>query len=217
MHARRSIAWLATWALIAPTAGCILMRGSEPPAGVVLTGSWVLDRDRSRDPELLLAPGRDGSLQPQGETDGDRGPADSRGGRAESPARPATEEAAPRSEKRQRSLEALRALLRASERLVLAQDGAQVTLTYADGPTVTLPTNGKAIKHEWAGIGVVEFKAEWSGQELRIERKTETGLKIKEFIGRGLGGTRLIVDLTIEGAGPRAVMARRIYDLAGGL
>jgi hypothetical protein len=216
VHVRRSIAWLATWTLIAPTAGCILNRGSEPPAGVVLTGSWVLDRDSSRDPELLLAPGRDGSLQPQGGTDGDRGPADSQGTRAESPARPATEEA-PRGERRRRSLEALRALLRASERLALAQDRAQVTLTYADGPTITLPTNGKGIKHEWAGIGVVEFKAEWSGQELRIERKTETGLKIKESIGRGLGGTRLIVDLTIEGVGPRAVTARRIYDLAGGL
>ena len=70
-------------------------------------------------------------------------------------------------------------MLRAVELFELTLGDSTVTMAHRNRPPLTLYTNGKKWKQEIEPVGEIEFKAEWKGDYLQVERKLRSGMKAK--------------------------------------
>lgn len=204
----KSALWMVA-AVVLPTAACGPKRSPGPPTGVNLSGSWVLDRRDSQD-----RPGTPGG-------EGERRRGVGRGGRGGFPGGGGFRRGGDRGprmggpqvdpEKIRQTMDEIRSLMQASETLALRQTASDVTVTYADSFTVTVPTDGKKVERTWPGVGKVELKAEWKEGQLQLERKLE-GIKVTELFSRSPGSSRLVDAVKVKGPMPREISLERIYD-----
>ena len=107
-------------------------------------------------------------------------------------------------------------MLRAVERFEVVLGDSTVTMAYRDRPPLTLYPNGKKWKQEIDPVGEIEFKAEWNGDYLQVERKLRSGMKAKVRYRHFPETDQLLVITEVSGGRlPNKIAFRRVYDRAG--
>ena len=106
--------------------------------------------------------------------------------------------------------EAMRAILEPAEELLIAQTEAEIAVDEKFGWMRRLHPDGKKYKTD---NGASEIKSTWKDGRLVVETKGSRG-SVVETWERVPDGSRLIVNVRLEGgAGPKLEL-KRIYDLA---
>jgi hypothetical protein len=103
--------------------------------------------------------------------------------------------------------------LSALDRLVIAQQPGQVSITDRDGRTRTLKSDGSKVKGEESPDGAAEFRARWEGDgTLRVEVRPAKGRRHVELWV--VSNDRKHLYLTIESQNAEGVTSRviRAYD-----
>jgi hypothetical protein len=101
----------------------------------------------------------------------------------------------------------------APERLRISPDARTLTLIDSAGAEVVWPIDGKKVSETLAGGATVERRVRWKGDALVIERKVSGGGKVIETFRLGLGGTRLLVFVEVDGLF-QPLEFRRLYESA---
>ncbi|MBX6363670.1 MAG: hypothetical protein IRZ00_07370 [Gemmatimonadetes bacterium] len=201
---------IALVALVAASAAaCGPKQTAGPAARPDLSGTWVVQRQADRSDEAADA-GVDGLLASPatpGPGAGERRPGGRDGGMGGGP---------PGGRRSDVSFDAVRqalaAVRRAGERLVVEQTDSIVHISYADRSYFDYRPDGRKVDDIWRGIGRIKVKARWTDAGLQVERRIEDGgARVIELYARPAGSSRLIVTTTIPGPfGPTEL--RREYE-----
>lgn len=195
-----------------------LARGADEKAKVApvtadLSGRWVFNRDLSDDAREKMREGMERSGGPGGGRPpgggggmggpgggGMGGPGGGRGGQTGPPPGTGGDDD-PR--------EALRAVMEPAEELAIAQTGTEIAVDEKFGRTRRLHPDGRKYKTD---NGASETKTSWKEGRLLVETKRSRGGSVVETWELVPGGSRLIVNVKIEGGfGPGATL-KRVYD-----
>jgi hypothetical protein len=107
--------------------------------------------------------------------------------------------------------EAMRAVLEPAEELTVTQSESEIAVDEKFGRLRRLHPDGKKYKTD---NGTAEIKTYWKDAKLVVETKRARGTSAIETWERVPDGSRLIVNVRLEGGpGPRLEL-KRIYDLA---
>ena len=109
--------------------------------------------------------------------------------------------------------EAMRAILEPAEELVIAQTETEIAVEEKFGGTRQLHPDGKKYKTD---NGASEIKASWKEGQLVVETKRARGGSVVETWERMPDGSRLIVNVKMEGGFGPGVTLKRVYDRAEG-
>ncbi|HET9986061.1 MAG TPA: hypothetical protein VFQ38_20845 [Longimicrobiales bacterium] len=200
---RTRIAFAALVAAFA--AACGPKQTAGPVARADLSGTWVVDRKGDRSPAATSA-GADGDQEPAGMTPEERGER-RRGGMRGGPSAGRRSDVSPEAVR-----QALEAVRRAGERIVIQQTDSIVHISYADRSYFDYRPDGRKVHDIWRGIGRVTAKARWTAAGLEVEREIEDGgAKVVELYSRPAGSARLVVTTTIPGPF-RATALRSEYE-----
>jgi hypothetical protein len=113
--------------------------------------------------------------------------------------------------------ETLRMLVNGAMRLNITVDDSTVTVVTAEGSRMMFYPDGRKIETSVEGAGTIETKAQWKGNKLVVERKTEGGMKITSNYELKSDGTKLHVKMKFEGGRlPVKVEVLRVYDAGSG-
>ncbi len=185
-----------------------------------IVGVWLLNRDRSDNPQGRLAPEERGEGgQPAGRGGrpgggmGRPGGGGGFGGRGGGSGSRGGAQSRPDREQMARMQAAMQDLLSAPNRMTVVQDGSDVLFTYDDGRVMRLIPDGE--KHAGiAGNGIqVERRARWDGDLLIAEIQVPSGVKIVQTYDAPFEVGQLIVTTTLEGGRlPKERTLRRVYD-----
>jgi hypothetical protein len=181
-----------------------------PPERAALSGAWTVNKDLSdklqmpgaaerEDREGQPPPGRGGGM---GGFGGGRGRGDAPGGGGD---RPNLEE--------MRKLQAqTRAVLEVPERLMITVEAEAVILTYGDGRTQRMLTNGKKEKLKIDDTAV-ETQVKWDKARLVKISSLDGGTKVTETYAVDKDPRRLQVTVKIENwRMPQPQTVHRVYD-----
>jgi hypothetical protein len=107
------------------------------------------------------------------------------------------------------SREAMRAVMEPAEELAIAQTGTEIVVDEKFGRTRRLHPDGRKYKTD---NGASEIKTSWKEGKLLVETKRSRGGSVVETWELVPGGSRIIVNVKIEGGfGPGATL-KRVYD-----
>ena len=109
--------------------------------------------------------------------------------------------------------EAMRALLEPAEELTIAQTEAELAVEEKFGATRRLHPDGKKYKTD---NGASEIKSSWKEGKLVVETKSLRGGRVLETWERIPDGSRLIVNVKMEGGFGPGLTLKRVYDRAAG-
>lgn len=87
----------------------------------------------------------------------------------------------------------------AAQRVDISQDARTVTFTDDSGAVRIWPIDGKKLKDTLADGSDLETSFRWAENDLVYERKLGGGVKLTETYRLGLGGSRLIAYVSIDG------------------
>ena len=105
--------------------------------------------------------------------------------------------------------EAMRALLEPAEELTIAQTEGELTVEETFGATRRLHPDGKKYKTD---NGASEIKSSWKEGKLVVETKSLRGGRVLETWERIPDGSRLIVNVKMEGGFGPGLTLKRVYD-----
>jgi hypothetical protein len=111
------------------------------------------------------------------------------------------------------SREAMRAIVEPSEELTIAQTETELEVEEKFGAARRLHPDGKRYKTD---NGTSEIKAFWKQGQLVVETKRARGGRVVETWERIPDGSRLIVNVKVEGGFGPGVSLKRVYDRAEG-
>jgi hypothetical protein len=109
--------------------------------------------------------------------------------------------------------EAMRAIMEPAEELVIAQTETEIAVEEKFAETRHLHPDGKKYKTD---NGASEIKASWKQGQLVIETKRSRGGRVVETWERIPDGSRLIVNVKMEGGFGPGLALKRVYDRAEG-
>ena len=109
------------------------------------------------------------------------------------------------------SREAMRAILEPAEELAIAQTGTEIAVDEKFGRTRRLHPDGKKYKTD---NGASEIKTSWKDGRLLVETKGSRGGGVVETWEVSPDGSRLIVNVKMQGGFGPSVELKRIYDRA---
>ena len=109
--------------------------------------------------------------------------------------------------------EAMRAIFEPAEELVIAQTDAEIAVEEKFAETRHLHPDGKKYKTD---NGASEIKTSWKEGQLVIETKRTRGGRVVETWERIPDGSRLIVNVKMEGGFGPGLALKRVYDRAEG-
>ncbi len=109
--------------------------------------------------------------------------------------------------------EAMRALLEPAEELTIVQTEAELAVEEKFGATRRLHPDGKKYKTD---NGASEIKSSWKEGKLVVETKSLRGGRVLETWERIPDGSRLIVNVKMEGGFGPGLTLKRIYDRPAG-
>lgn len=199
---RTRIAFAALVAAFA--AACGPKQTAGPVARPDLSGTWVVDRKGDGPPAAASA---DGDQEPAGMMGEERGERRRGGGMRGGPSAGRRSDVSPEAAR-----QALEAVRRAGERIVIQQTDSIVHISYADRSYFDYRPDGRKVHDIWRGIGRVTAKARWTAAGLEVERQIEDGgAKVVELYSRPAGSARLVVTTTIPGPF-RATELRSEYE-----
>lgn len=189
---------IALVALVAAsTAACGPKRTAGPAARPDLSGTWVVQRQADRGAAAADA-GVDGVFASPATPAADPGehrPGGRERGMGSGPPGARRSDVSPDAVR-----QALDAVRRAGERLVVQQTDSIVHISYADRSYFDYRPDGRKVDDIWRGIGRVKVKARWTEAGLEVERRIEDGgARVIELYARPAGSSRLIVTTTIPG------------------
>jgi hypothetical protein len=176
-------------------------------ASADLAGRWTLNRDLSDDAREKMREGM--SKRGPGGGGGPGGPGGGMGG---PPGRggPGGMGGPPGGGAGDDPREAMRAILEPAEELQIAQSEAEIAVDEKFGRMRRLHPDGKKYKTD---NGASEIKSTWKDGRLVVETKGSRGTVVETW-ERVPDGSRLIVNVRLEGGvGPKLEL-KRIYDLA---
>jgi hypothetical protein len=230
VRARRVIVGI----LAAALAGCGGLAGlkSDPSQAVDLSGSWVLDRAASDDPQKVLDklrpkvdsshPGDaspDDGVGPTGDDTGQSGgqpPNGSpRGGRRGRSQRSEGDAPAPTVYRGSDAIthnpviRMLMSDLARGEHLTVRQAPDEFSLDYGITVRTFTPGGKSVIGADW---GVADQVSGWKGKEYVIETKPQSGVAAVEKYGLSPDGRHLIEQLRLGGSGYPVAELKRVYD-----
>ena len=107
--------------------------------------------------------------------------------------------------------ESMRAIFEPAEELVIAQTGSEVAIDERFGRMRRLHPDGKKYKTD---NGASELKTSWKEGKLLVETRRTRGGRVIETWELVPDGSRLIVNIRIEGGFGPSVPLKRIYDRA---
>ena len=209
--------------LLAPVLAVLLVGGTGKVAAAQhegLAGVWTVNLEESDDPREKMEEvrnARGGRMAPSGRGrpgSGRGGLPGGGGGRGGRPGGgrggPPGAGAAPNSEAMQQEMAMM---LRAIARFEVTLGDSTVSMAYRDRPPLTLYPNGKKWKQEIDPVGEIEFKAEWKGDYLQVERKLRSGMKAKVRYRHFPDTDQLLVITEVSGGRlPSKIAFRRVYD-----
>lgn len=178
------------------------------PVAVDLSGRWTFNRELSDDAREKMREGMErgggpGGGRPPGGGGGMGGPGG--GGRMGPPPGGTGGDDDPR--------QAMRAIMEPAEELTIAQTAAEIALEERFGTTRHLHPDGKKYKTD---NGASEIKTSWKEGRLIVETKPARGGRVVETWERIPDGSRLIVNVKMEGGFGPGLSLKRIYDRAEG-
>ncbi len=203
--------------LLAPALGVLLVAGTAEVSAAQqegIAGAWTVNHEESDDPREKMeevrnarggrmAPGGGRGWLPGGGGGGGRGgrPGGGLGGPAGGLPNPEAIQ------------QEMAMMLRAVGRFDLTLGDSTVTMAYRDRHPLTLYPNGKKWKQEIDPVGEMEFKAEWKGDYLQVERKLRSGMKAKVRYRHFPETDQLLVITEVSGGRlPSKIAFRRVYD-----
>lgn len=107
--------------------------------------------------------------------------------------------------------QAMRAIMEPAEELTIAQTETEIAVEERFGQTRHLHPDGKKYKTD---NGASELKASWKEGKLLVETRRTRGGRVIETWELVPDGSRLIVNIRIEGGFGSSVPLKRIYDRA---
>jgi hypothetical protein len=162
-----------------------------------LSGHWVYNRELSDDAREKM---REGMAKGGGGMGGSGG-----GGRGGPPPGGMGGDDDPR--------QAMRAILEPAEELTIARTATEIALEEKFGETRHLHPDGKKYKTDNGGSDV---KASWKEGKLVVETKRARGGSVVETWELVPDGSRILVNVKMEGGFGPGVTLKRIYDRAEG-
>lgn len=225
-----------TLGLIAATAafcGCAAAPSADMPQGVLLAGSWKLNRAASDDPQVIIARMRaqafriirrasvapaDAGLPPgRGRAPGQATPGDST-----EQSGPLTDAGAagpgvsggqpgPRMDPLKRSpmMHALSDALARGDFLTVRASSEEFVLDYGTSVRSFTPGARSVVSSE---LGVADQVSGWKGREYLIDVKAQVGPHVVDKYGLSADGKQLIENLKIGAAELPAIELKRVYD-----
>jgi hypothetical protein len=183
--------------------------GPKAPATVDLSGQWTFNHDLSDNPRDKMreadqgrrGPGGRPPMGPGGGGGGMGGPSGGGGGRMGPPPGGMGDDDDAR--------ESMRAIFEPAEELVIAQTGSEVAIDERFGRMRRLHPDGKKYKTD---NGASELKTSWKEGKLLVETRRTRGGRVIETWELVPDGSRLIVNIRIEGGFGPSVPLKRIYD-----
>jgi hypothetical protein len=164
------------------------------PASADLSGRWVFNQELSDDAREKMREARERGGGPGG----GRPPTGSGGGGMGGDDDPR---------------EATRAVFEPAEELTVTQDATQIGVEEKFGRTRRLHPDGKKYKTD---NGASEIKSSWKEGKLVVETKSLRGGRVLETWERIPDGSRLIVNVKMEGGFGPGLTLKRVYDRAAG-
>jgi hypothetical protein len=107
--------------------------------------------------------------------------------------------------------ESMRAIFEPAEELAVAQTGTEVSVDEKFGRTRRLHPDGKKYKTE---NGISEIKTTWKEGKLVVETKRDRGTGVTETWELVPDGSRIIVNVKMQGGFGPGVELKRVYDRA---
>jgi hypothetical protein len=182
----------------------------KPKIGSVtvdLSGRWVYNRELSDDAREKMREGQEGRGRPGGGPGGGGLGGPGRGGNVGRVAPPP----AGIDEDEDDARESMRAILEPAEELAIVQRASEITIDERFGRMRRLHPDGKQYKTD---NGASELKASWKEGKLLVETRQTRGGSVIETWDKILDGTRLVVNVKIEGSFGSGVTLKRTYDRA---
>jgi hypothetical protein len=107
--------------------------------------------------------------------------------------------------------EAMRAILEPAEELTITTGPNEVLVQEKFGATRALHPNGKTYKTD---NGASEIKTQWKHGRLVVEKKNPRGSKLVETWELVPDGSRILLNITMEGGFGPTLQLKRVYDRA---
>ncbi len=107
--------------------------------------------------------------------------------------------------------ESMRAIFEPAEEIAVTQTATEVSVDEKYGRTRRLHPDGKKYKTE---NGTSEIKTAWKEGRLVVETKRDRGTAVTETWELVPGGSRIIVNVKLQGGFGAAVELKRVYDRA---
>ena len=170
------------------------------PSTPNLSGRWVYNREASDDARQKMREGMEGGRGPGG---GPGGGGMGRGGTMGPPPGGTGDDDDAR--------ESMRAIFEPAEELAVAQTGTEVSVDEKFGRTRRLHPDGKKYKTE---NGISEIKTTWKEGKLVVETKRDRGTGVTETWELVPDGSRIIVNVKMQGGFGPGVELKRVYDRA---
>ena len=109
------------------------------------------------------------------------------------------------------SREAMHALVEPAEELTITATEAEIVIAELYGTTRNLHPNGKPYKTD---NGTAEIKALWNEGKLVVEKKNPRGGKLVETWELVPDGSRILLNVKLDGGFGPALALKRVYDRA---
>jgi len=183
------------------------------PVTADLSGRWVYNRELSDDAREKMREGMEkgggGGGRPPGGGGGMGGPSGGMGGSGGGGGRMGPPPGGMGGDDDPR--EAMRAIFEPAEELVIAQTETEIAVEEKFAETRHLHPDGKKYKTD---NGASEIKTSWKEGHLVIETKRTRGGRVVETWERIPDGSRLIVNVKMEGGFGPGLALKRVYDRA---
>ena len=210
----------------------------ETPTGVNLAGNWILNRQKSQDPQAMIEvirqkelkqfmkrrrdygdsvdddalPDIDTSPTPSGSSGSRRG--SSRGGAQQQPSNGSSGDGGSGQERRGRFMPrlpyapALGAALTA-DTMKIEQSATRFVITRGDDRRSFTPGGDSVVS---VPNGVADQHSGWSGRDYVIDVRPQLGTRVVERYGLSAGGRQLVETFTLTGEGWPKLEFTRVYD-----
>jgi len=190
---------------------------TKPPVSVDLSGRWAYNKALSDDAREKMreagesggyrgGPGGGGMGGPGGGGMGGAGGGGGMGGRGGGRTGPPLDAGGD-----DESREAMHALVEPAEELTITATEAEIVIAELYGTTRNLHPNGKPYKTD---NGTAEIKALWNEGKLVVEKKNPRGGKLVETWELVPDGSRILLNVKLDGGFGPALALKRVYDRA---
>ena len=179
------------------------------PATADLSGRWVYNKELSDDAREKMRQGRERDGGPGGGPGGGRPPMGPGGGGM--PGGGGRMGPPPSAGGDDDAREAMRAIFDPAEELGIGQTGTEIGVEEKFGRTRRLHPDGKKYKTD---NGTSEIKTSWKEGRLLVETKRDRGGSVLETWELVPDGSRIILNVKMQGEFGPAIELKRIYDRA---